>query len=183
MKKQILLFSLILICYNDDTVHECLRTEELAKQLCESIKFDGVNNCIYSSDGSCNEGYRECTKYNPSSDFEESKCTSISPSDSKYKCVVEAQGTLKKCVQKLKSCNEYTEGTDCKNLKADEGYRCVLYNGQCKMKIHAILIFLKIKIKNAYGLALTLLVYQIPEHVQILLLMKINMELQQRVFN
>ena len=132
MKKQILLFSLILICYNDDTVHECLRTEELAKQLCESIKFDGVNNCIYSSDGSCNEGYRECTKYNPSSDFEESKCTSISPSDSKYKCVVEAQGTLKKCVQKLKSCNEYTEGTDCKNLKADEGYRCVLYNGQCK---------------------------------------------------
>ena len=132
MKKQILLFSLILICYNDDIIHECLRTEELAKQLCESIKFDGVNNCIYSSDGSCNEGYRECTKYNPSSDFEESKCTSISPSDSKYKCVVETQGTFKKCVQKLKSCNEYTEGTDCKNLKADEGYRCVLYNGQCK---------------------------------------------------
>ena len=133
MKKLILLITLIAIGHSQDT-YDCTDTYSIKKQICESIKINGKNACAYSSlTSTCSEGYTKCEDYNPESGFTDSKCTSINPSDSNYKCKVQGEGNAKSCVTELKECSEYaTLGDNCIDLKAGDGKRCVLYNGNCK---------------------------------------------------
>ena len=130
MKKLILLIALIALGHSQDT-YSCTNTNAIKKQICESIKINEKNACAYSG-SSCTEGYTKCEDYKPASDFTDSKCTSINPSDSNYKCKVQGEGNAKSCVTELKECSEYATANNCIDLKAGDGQRCVLYNGNCE---------------------------------------------------
>ena len=131
MKKLILLITLIALGHSQDT-YKCKDTQDIEKQICESIKINEKNACAYSG-STCSEGYTKCEDYNPESGFTDSTCTSINPSDSNYKCKVQGEGNAKSCVKELKECSEYaTLGGNCIDLKAGDGKRCVLYNGNCE---------------------------------------------------
>ena len=133
MKSIILVLALIALCQNDESSLSCSNDYGIKKQLCESIKFDDENYCFYKP-YSCIERYTECEKYHPSN-FDEDECTSINLADDKYHCVVkidENDSQKKTCIKELKKCKEFPQDiTNCVNLDADEGYRCVLYNKKC----------------------------------------------------
>ena len=135
MKKLFLLFALFAICYNDsvDICSQSFDTDK--KRACETIKFDDTNYCVYS-DGQCKIGYKECADYASDNNFDEDTCKNIIPSNKMYKCkgnIDTANNNKKTCIPELKPCSEYPNtGGNCVDLKADEGYRCVLYNGKCE---------------------------------------------------
>ena len=130
MKKLILLFTLIAIGHSQDT-YDCSDSSSIKKQICESIEINNKKACAYSG-LKCTEGYTKCEDYNPQSGFTDKTCTDINPSDSKYKCVVQTKNSVKSCVKELKECSEYPTAGNCTDLKAEDGKRCVLYNGECK---------------------------------------------------
>ena len=133
MKKLILLITLITLVHSQDIY--CTDTGAIEKQICESIKIGEKNACAYStSTSTCKEGYTKCEDYNPSSNFDESTCTNIKPSDLNYKCVVQNKNSGKSCVTELKECSEYNTNTarNCIELKAGDGKRCVLINSKCE---------------------------------------------------
>ena len=133
MKKFVLILALISLCHCDESL-DCTSTNNMKKRVCESIKFDGVNNCIY--DGTdCKEGYTECEKYRPenNADFVDKECTKIVPTNLIYKCVISENAGKKYCTKTLKSCDEYssTKG-HCIDLFAVQGSRCVLIGEKCE---------------------------------------------------
>ena len=84
-------------------------------------------------DNECKNWYKECSDYNPESNFDENVCTRIQPSSNKLKkCKVETANDGKKsCVEINKACSDFTDNT-CLDLDLGDDKRCVFIKGKCE---------------------------------------------------
>ena len=122
MKKLIVLFTLIYLCYSLD---DCTNFDTFASTACAS--FTNTSFSCYFSGGKCLANYNDCNKYapNPNTNFVDSECTKIVPPVPNYKCGVITDSGTKKCERVLKNCDEWTTSDTCTSLKADNNKRCV----------------------------------------------------------
>ena len=99
--------------------------------LCSQLSSD--DQFCFFIDNECKNWYKECSDYNPGSNFDENVCTRIQPSSNKLKkCKVETAADGKKsCVQTDKACSDFTDKT-CLDLDLGEDKRCVFINEKCE---------------------------------------------------
>ena len=99
--------------------------------LCSQLSSD--DQFCFFIDNECKNWYKECSDYNPGSNFDENVCTRIQPSsDKRKKCKVETAADGKKsCVQTDKACSDFTDKT-CLDLDLGKDKRCVFINEKCE---------------------------------------------------
>lgn len=110
---------------------DCSDFIKTKKEFCEKL-YNITHHC-YFLDNQCLASFQKCSDYTADgSNFNDSICTSIIPSNQVKKCKVNINNGNKKCVEEDKICEEHNFYDNCKSLKADEGKRCVLINGTCE---------------------------------------------------
>lgn len=131
MKRLLILLSSLAICYNTTAHDDCTSFNTALVNGCSAL--GSVSDICIWSNSKCIPSYTNCEDYRPASGFDDATCELISPSESKYKCIVKinAEGT-KICDKELKECADHDSKDNCIDLKAGENQRCVLLNGKCQ---------------------------------------------------
>lgn len=127
MKFKYILFLLFLVNYISS--QQCPTIDVVKKTVCESIKI--TNKKCYYIDSECIEAgiYSDCSKYAPTSDFNNKICESITYKNNKC----EGDGTS--CTNKKKTCSEYNPKDEdvCSELDSgDPQKECTFINGECQ---------------------------------------------------
>ena len=128
MKFKYILFLLFLVNYISS--QECPTIEVVKKTVCENINVGSNKKCYYIDSDCIEEGiFSDCSKYAPTSNFNNKICESITYRNNK--CV--GDGTT--CTSRKKTCSEYNSKDQdvCSELDSgDSKNECTLINGKCQ---------------------------------------------------
>ena len=121
MKKFLILFALIALISTDD-VDLCASTfSGTLTARCQELS-SGSERCTYFNN-KCQKLYSEFRDYTASStNFVDSICTSITPSNNLMKCYVKQENGQKTCAETEKDCSDGNKEIGlCTSFKADTG--------------------------------------------------------------
>ena len=121
MKKFLILYALIALISTDDVDLCTSGFSGILTTACIELSSHS-ETCTYLNNN-CQKKYSECNDYTASStDFVDSICTSITPSNGLMKCDVKQENGQKTCAETEKDCSDGNKEIGlCTSFKADTG--------------------------------------------------------------
>lgn len=169
MKKPKMTLIILFLILKVITTSEDICTSNYQSQLkseCQSLTDSATGEQCHLFNNRCQRWYKECSEYDPESEFDDDLCKEISPSDPYKKCSTSTENGEKKCVEIDRECQDITDVELCINYNIGSEQRCVYLLNERKCEKH---------FNNCDGLEQSQCANNIPKnHVEICKFDRIN---------